>query len=193
MSVTVSQAAKRVSEFNKMARSICNDIVTAQELVQELFLKLCLIEKEEGGLDRLSFFNVKTDRLEINTFYCYRIMTNVYLDYLRRDKVIYVEQYEDLDLADSSADPEEIELDYQKAKADLLNEVEQSLKELHWYDAKLFEHYQNEVKSVRELAEETGISHTSIYNTIRNVKEAIKESTRKSKIKAYNRTKNNIG
>lgn len=192
MNVTVKQAVKRLDEFVKMSRSICKDPDVANDLVQDLFLKLCEIEKNEGSLDRLSYFNKAKDKLEINTFYCFRIMTNVYLDLVRRDKIIYVSSISESDELLATEDPTATELEYQESKDSLLKEVEESSQELHWYDAKIFEHYMFDVKSVRELSALTGISHTSIYNTICNVKEAIKDQTRPSKIRNYYRAKNSL-
>jgi len=45
-----------------------------------------------------------------------------------------------------------------------------------WYDKRLFEVYISDDKSMRQLAKETGISVTSIFNTIKICKNKLRNT-----------------
>ena len=49
------------------------------------------------------------------------------------------------------------------------------MNDLHEYDKLLFEIYFSSGKSIRRLAKDTGISTTSIYTTLKNVKQYLKD------------------
>lgn len=57
----------------------------------------------------------------------------------------------------------------------LVEEINATMLDMHWYDRQLFLLYVNSGKSMRRIASETGISLTSINNTIQNVKRTIQE------------------
>ena len=189
MNLKVSQVAKRRNEFYKMAVKICKSTFVADDLVQSLFIKLIEIERNEGSLDRLAY-----GAKEINTYFCYRIMQNVFLDAKKRKLNETVLFYDPLDIEDVKQEVEAIEeeLHYLEKQDELLKEVEAILNTLHWYDARLFTAYHKEVSSVRELAEETGISDYSIYNTLKNVKARIQKEVENEKVRAYNRAKDSL-
>jgi predicted DNA-binding protein YlxM (UPF0122 family) len=45
----------------------------------------------------------------------------------------------------------------------------------HWYDSMLFKVYKEGNASMRDIAKDSGISLTSIFNTLKNCKERLKE------------------
>ena len=57
-----------------------------------------------------------------------------------------------------------------------MNKVEDEMNEWHWYDKLLFETYVKDSRSMRGLSSDTHISLTSIFTTLRNCKNRIREN-----------------
>jgi predicted DNA-binding protein YlxM (UPF0122 family) len=57
----------------------------------------------------------------------------------------------------------------------LSDKVWKEVNEWHWYDHKMFEIYMNSDMSMRDISRETTISLSSIFNTIKNGKDRIKD------------------
>tara|TARA_R110002020_G_scaffold240290_3_gene453044 strand:+ start:4265 stop:4852 length:588 start_codon:yes stop_codon:yes gene_type:complete len=66
---------------------------------------------------------------------------------------------------------EEKEVNHKEKK---LTQIENTLEEMYWYDKKVFELYYYESNTLDSLAEKTGISRNSLFNTIDRVRETIK-------------------
>lgn len=188
MNVTVNSVSKRWNEFYAMAMSICKNEELSGDLVQLMFIKLMDIERKEGSLERITYKD------EINTYFCYRILFTLFLDY-KRQKVRHDKLFTQIeDLKHSIAleyDPNESALaeeEYYEKQSELLKEVEGA--DLHWYDAQLLREYGMSDKSLRQLAKETGISTMSIYNTIKNARQQIQKTTKAEKVKNYREAKN---
>jgi DNA-directed RNA polymerase specialized sigma subunit len=64
--------------------------------------------------------------------------------------------------------------------------VKDKMNNLHEYDKLLFEIYFSSGKSIRKLAKDTGISTTSIYTTLKNVKQYLKDEV-ESEYKEFER------
>ena len=188
MNVTVNSVSKRWDEFYAMAMSICKNEELSGDLVQLMFIKLMDIERKEGSLERITYKD------EINTYFCYRILFTLFLDY-KRQRVRHDNLFTPIeDLKCSIAleyDPNESALaeeEYYEKQSELLKEVEEA--DLHWYDAQLLREYGMSDKSLRQLAKETGISTMSIYNTIKNARQQIQKTTKAEKVKDYREAKN---
>jgi DNA-directed RNA polymerase specialized sigma subunit len=67
------------------------------------------------------------------------------------------------------------DIDWHKEKENKLQFLNDKLSNLHEYDKLLFQLYYSTGKSIRKLSKESGISVTSIYNTLRNVKNYLKD------------------
>lgn len=65
-------------------------------------------------------------------------------------------------------------IDYEKQN----DIVEEELKNLHWYDQKVYNLIQGEY-SITELSKKTNITYHSLYNTFRKVKDRLKEKIKK--------------
>ena len=57
----------------------------------------------------------------------------------------------------------------------LIDKVWEVMEDLHWYDQKMFEVYHRTDMSMRDIEKETGISLFSIFDTLKNSKEYVKE------------------
>lgn len=107
---------------------------------------------------------IKVYGKDINEAYFYFTLRSLTMD-LHRKKVIKVEIDEDiLNIPD----------DY----VNKLEEVEPYMNLINdwtWYDKKLFLLYLNNDFSIRELSRETGINFSSVYNTLNNCKDKLKQ------------------
>lgn len=136
------------------------------DLIQEAYLVLHrrLVEKNRT----FEHFNITADRM-----YFFMTMTNIVRDDYKKKKY----EHESLDIVKDIAVEEDdetfienkiiFELKYKK-----MNEI---LDDIHWYRKKLFLLYLTSGKSMRQIAEETTISLSSIFLTIKGVKELLKE------------------
>ena len=57
----------------------------------------------------------------------------------------------------------------------LINSIESKIEQLYWYDKEILKMY-IELGSVRKVSAVTGIPHTSIFITIKNIRKCIKQS-----------------
>ncbi len=67
------------------------------------------------------------------------------------------------------------DIDWHKERENKLEFINEKLQGLHEYDKLLFQIYFSSGKSIRKLSKESGISVTSIYTTLRNVKNYLKD------------------
>ena len=61
------------------------------------------------------------------------------------------------------------------ANEKIMSMIEKEIKTWHWYDEKLFRLYYYTDKSMRDIARETSISLTSIFNSCKNYKQIISD------------------
>jgi len=66
---------------------------------------------------------------------------------------------------------EEEEIDNSQAVADSISKI---IETLYWYDQEILRMYV-ELGSVRKVSKQTGIPHTSIFITIKNIRKCIKQ------------------
>ena len=60
-------------------------------------------------------------------------------------------------------------------KKKLIHKVEKTLKNMYWYDSKVFTVYYEERHTLDSLAKKTGISRNSLFSTIKKVRTKLKE------------------
>lgn len=139
------------------------DPAIAEDIVQEAYIKINkLIEKK--GLD-ISYGS------EINYFYVYKTLKTLYGDLLRQNKKIKKVNIEALNKYIVEEEKQEKEIDITKKMQELNN----ILDSIYWYDRKVFEIVSSGV-TIAELSRKTLISYASLYNTYKNVKNIIKQN-----------------
>jgi RNA polymerase sigma factor (sigma-70 family) len=155
----LEKLAERDADWMRMAQSFGLTKEWARELVQEMYLKL---------YDKTTYEKIKYGDDDVNTFYVYITLRNLYYDQ-KRTKVTLQEIQEDFtdDVLEIGNCKETLE--------ELLTEVEQTLEGMHWYDKKIFEIYYGDNETIRELSEGSKISQSSIFNTIKNVRTKIQQ------------------
>ncbi len=139
----------------------CNK-TTAEDLTQEMYLKLATLLRNNNSLD------IYYDESQINYFYIYKILRSLFLDLCRKEKKI---TKVNIDYLEKFIQEEEVTND-----KDILGKMQQLdtlLDKVYWYDRKVFD-LVSEGMSIAELSKKSGISYYSLYNTYKNVKSLIK-------------------
>ena len=173
--------AKRHIEWVKMAKAFKISEDKANELVQDMYLRMHDYTKDVKRI----MYNEK----EINTFYIYITLRNLYYskftNYKKKNKTIL---FSDIDeenfkhiINKMSYDIDEFEDNYKKKVnlEALYNKIDSVIEDWYWYDKKLTKLYLNTDMSMRDISKETKISLSSIFNTLTNAKEKIRKESKK--------------
>jgi len=155
----LTKLAKHHKEWVKIARNFADDFL-AEDIVQETYIKII----------RLNYIDkIVTD--EVNKSLMWLTIHSVFIDHIRRIKM---ERVGLDDIKEFSS--EEIELDKHESFERLHDKIMDEIKTWHWYDTKLFTLYLQGTMSIRKIAKETNISATSIFTTITNCKNRLREN-----------------
>ena len=178
--------AKRHNEWLNMAKSFKLNNSDANELVQEMYLRMYDYTKD---VKRIMY-----NETEINTFYIYITLRNLYYskftNYNKNKKTVL---FSDIDTEKFNYIMNQIVYDVDKHNDNykkkvnleaLYNKIEGVIEEWYWYDKKLTRLYLNTNMSMRDISKETKISLSSIFNTLTNAKEKIRKKT-KEEYKKY--------
>ena len=172
----LKELSKRNDEWIKIAYSICKDKHLSKDLVQKMYMRMrkYITDPEK----------IKKD-CKINSLYVYVTIKNLFYQYKNKKNKNKFIEYKDFDSYDES-NTYEFNTDYtssyeddvdilnmEKANKIIMDNIESEIKTWHWYDEKLFRLYYFTNKSLRQIASETKISLTSIYNSCKNYKEII--------------------
>jgi DNA-directed RNA polymerase specialized sigma24 family protein len=150
---TMIKLFEKNSNWIDICKSFGLDTHTAQDLVQEMYIKIQL--KLEDGLD------ISYGENDINTFYVFKTLRTLFLDLKRKGKNI-------TRVGTETLKAKEADVDY-SAKYEI---VQKELKKMYWYDRKVFDII-NSGESIAELSRKTGIAYHSLYNTYRKVKKIL--------------------
>lgn len=137
----------------------------AEDIVQSMYLRIDKYVKDDKKI-------MYSDD-EVNRFFIYVTLKNMFLSY-KKSKYLFYEiredeyQTDDLLYSDSNHDMEE-------AFVKLVCKIEDEISSWHNYDSILSEKYFKSNYSLRDLAVGTGISLTSIFNTMRTNKKILRE------------------
>lgn len=66
--------------------------------------------------------------------------------------------------------------DFERAFDEILYKINKEKTSWHWYDVKLFDLYTKSDMSMRDISSETGISLSSIFQTLKNCKTKLKKA-----------------
>jgi DNA-directed RNA polymerase specialized sigma24 family protein len=177
--------AQKNDDWIRMAKSFKITDDQANEIVQEMYLRITDYVKDAK--------KIMYDDKQVNTFYVYITLRNIYYSNfyntgknIKNRKVIYFSEIVDNDDARKLAkymieDPEEAQDNIdKKIKLDnLIDKIEEEIDTWYWYDKKMTKLYMNTKMSMRDISKETKISLSSIFNTLTNAKEKIREISEK--------------
>ena len=161
MKTLVELAYEKKQSFINIVKSFGCNSSYAEDIVQELFIQIHLDVKK--GLDL--WYND-----DINTYYCYKVLRGIYLNTHKKQARFLKTYIEDIEEIKQAEDLGIDEIKYAKSK----NIVDDILKEMYWYDSKVFSLVASG-KSVASLSRDTKISYYSLYNTYRTALKNIKE------------------
>jgi RNA polymerase sigma factor (sigma-70 family) len=160
---TLEKVFSKNKDWVRICMSFGCNKSTAEDLTQEMYLKLATMLKDNKGLD------IYYDESQINHFYIYRILRSLFIDLCRKEKKItkvnieYLERFVEEEEATNNKDI--------LGKMQQLNNL---LDKVYWYDKKVFDLISDGM-SIAELSKKSGISYYSLYNTYKNVKSLIKQ------------------
>jgi DNA-directed RNA polymerase specialized sigma24 family protein len=143
----LQELSKNHQEWLQIALHICKDSYLAQDLVQEMYLKL----------------NRYPPKKEINNFYIYVTIKHIYYDHLKEEK-----QYTEINERILKQPEDETH----KAYHAILDRLEEELNDLYWYDRELL--LKKLEKSPRVIQMETKINHRHIYRNCQKTEEELK-------------------
>lgn len=172
--------SERHNEWIKMAKSFGLSDDDANEIVQEMYLRLYDYTRDVEKI----MYNEK----EVNTFYIYITLRNLYYsgftNYGKTNKnkkmILFSEIESDTFnrlISRIAEDSDEINDEImKKINLDVLcDKIDDVIEDWYWYDKKLTKLYLNTDMSMRDISKETKISLSSIFNTLTNAKEKIRQ------------------
>lgn len=167
MKTTLELLAEKHNDWIRIVKSFGCNSETAEDLVQEMYIKIHYILKKGG--------DIMYNEAEINHFYIFRTLRTMFIDLTRKQSkvnFIPIENTEDFSDEDIVNIFDKLHINpftefdnIQKYQ----NKIDNELTKLHWYDRKIYDYIQNG-ESIKSLSDKTKISYYSIYNTYNKVK-----------------------
>ena len=132
----------------------------AQELVQELYLKMMEIK----DVNKIMYNN------DVNLFYLYKMLRSIYLNGIKKQtNHLPIDD----DLLNKPADSYDYVADNDFERAlELTNEA---LDGMYWFDSKLLRVYLEENHSIQSLHDATGISNSTIWTSMKKTKQYVRD------------------
>jgi DNA-directed RNA polymerase specialized sigma24 family protein len=144
----------------QVAYNFTNNRDNAEELVQELYLKML----EMADITKIMYNN------DINLFYLYKMLRSIHLNGIKK-------QTNHLPIDDDL-----LNLPVDSYSYDADNEFEQilaltneALDKTYWFDAQLLRVYLDDNHSIQSLHDATGISNSTIWTSMKKTKQHVKE------------------
>jgi len=162
--VILELLSKRHDEWIRMAMSFGADRDSAQDLVQDMYLRMY---KYVDNPERIMY-----NEDEVNTYFVFVVLRNLFIT---SQKSMSFDQLEDID-----GELQEANYDMEEAHNNLLDEMWDEVESWHWYDTKLFKLYHNTDMTIKKISEETKISERSIWNTLDNGRKRIQTNCKEA-------------
>lgn len=154
----------RHKDWCRMVQSFGCPSHIVEDIVQEMYLRM---HKYISEPEKIMYKN------EVNTLFIYISLKNMYADYAKsRSRFQTTDRIPEMaDIANAGEREEAMQV--------LVNSIWTEVKTWNWYDEKLMTIYIKQEMSMRELSDETKISLSSIFNTLKNGKQRIKINCKK--------------
>lgn len=184
MEESIKELVKHERIWHNYLKSWGCNIDTAKDLIQEMYIQIdTYLKKHKKSI----MYNEK----EINFYFVYLTLYNMFKNLKRAEKRVRVVSIENLDYLPAEEDYSEID-DLNNYRAiqewflhdDYLELTDLNNPKLEEYDkTKMFNFYQRKVfeevflnnKSISQLSRDTNISYYSLYNTVKNIRQQIKQ------------------
>lgn len=154
-------AAKDHKKWIKIVNSFGKTNV-AEDIVQEAYMVLYKYTDEKSIVENG----------RVNQGYMFYTLRSVFYQYHKVKKRIQVTSIEDEKFTTQIQD--NIEMDEEIGYGSFLQLVDKSMEDFNWYDRKLWKLYSQTDMSIRKIAAETNISWVSIFNSLKNIKQILK-------------------
>lgn len=150
----------------QMVRSFGCDNDTAKDIVQSFYLRM---HKYVQDVNKIMYNDD-----EVNRFFCYVTLKNMWKTYkVSVNKYQFFDIWEDEGVEEFKEEVFDYEMD--EAFERLVCKIDDEMSSWHRYDRILSEKYLKTDYSLREIAEGTGISLTSIFNSMKTNKNILKD------------------
>ena len=159
---TLELLAEKHKTWVEITQTFGLDKMTAEDLVQDMYLKIDAWSKRNERNSSILY-----EGKDINYYFVFKTLRTLFLDYIRRQQRSILKHSEEV--LQPSYIFERIDKDINEKRIKTL------IKDLAWYDRKVFELVYNQNMSMLKLSEMTGISYYSIYRTIQKIKRLIKK------------------
>ena len=171
----LEKLASKYDDWIKMAKSFGISKEQAEEIVQEMFIRIFDYVKEPEKL----LYNED----EVNTFYIYITLRNLYYGNIHKSgkkspTVFSTNEIEDVSFGRMREDSMD-NIEEKKKAEELFNRVEKLVEDWYWYDKGVFNPHYHKGMSMRQISRETKISLSSIFNTLKNAKEIIRKQIKR--------------
>jgi len=154
----LDKLAEKHSDWVRIVQSFGCDLMTSEDLVQDMYLKVYEWSKKNN---RSILYNAN----EVNYYFIYKALRSIWLNHIN-----YSNRYTDNELIENLNLSTESEDDKQKT----IETIEEKLGQLYWYDRKIFELVYKNGISMLQISYKTGIDYCSIKRTIKKVKKILK-------------------
>lgn len=154
--------AKDHKEWVRIVKSL-GEYDYAEDIVQESYIALSKYSSEEKIIRNGS----------VNRGYMYFTLRSLTFQFYNKKKKINKVSL-DNDIYNIEI-PNKDNLEDKEAFEKVCNLIDQEIQSWHWYDTKLFSLYKDTDLSIRKIAAETHISWVSIFNTLKNCKQKIRD------------------
>jgi RNA polymerase sigma factor (sigma-70 family) len=153
----LTDLAKHHKEYIKIVKTFGGNI-NPEDVVQEMYIRL------HNHLER-------NPECEMNLFYCWSTLRNIFFDMYREDT-----RYCDKDINDFHfLEEQEPNHEEQEAYSQIQQNINKVVNKQHHFDARLFEIYTNRKTSIRKLSKETCISSRTIFWSLQQTKKLIRK------------------
>lgn len=158
--------AKKHETWINMVLSFGCDYDDAQDIVQSMYLRIHRYVKDEKKI----MYNDE----EVNRFFIYVTLKNMYFTFVKlKNKFSMFDPWdEELSIED---DAEIFDKEMDGAFNKMISLISEEMSTWHRYDRLLSEKYFKTDYSLRDIADGTGISLTSIFHTIKHNKKILKD------------------
>lgn len=167
----LQKLADKYEDWFNMAYSFGISEAQARELVQEMFIRIFDYVKDPQ--------KIMYNETEVNTFYIYITLRNLYYANIhtscKKNPIVHsTDEITDSNFKGMYEDSVD-NIEAKEEEEALFERVENLVEDWYWYDKGIFNLYYHKGMSMRQIAKETKISLSSIFNTLKNAKEAIKK------------------
>ena len=156
----LTDIAKHHEEWVKIVRSF-GEYNYHEDIVQETYIRL----HQYSSREKLYKDGV------LQRGYIWIALKNTHILYLKSK-----EKKNKVSLGDNFQVADENNVEQKEAQGVLDQIIKETIESWCWYDAMLFNLYKDTDLSLRDIADKTNISLTSIFNTITNCKQRLKEA-----------------